>query len=194
MQCFCCQTSQFPNCLYTQTTPLSIGASANMKPASKSSSPLPELFVGQIPATQELGTSFVTPWENHVFQEQWNCHTPEQGSGAEQIASLAAGPQCWSSLPGEIRGSKNLIAITAKHSTCSYQRFLTRVKKNPKVSLQIRGCRNREKITQLMSCTQLCYQLRQHWSVKDRQKLLAEPVLHLEDYPTNIWTENCLPT
>lgn len=132
-----------------------------MKPASKGSSQLPELFVGPVPATQELAISFLAPWENHVFQEQWNCHAPEQGSGAEQIASLAAGLQWGSSLPGEIRGSKNLIAITAKRSTCFYQRFLTRAKKNPKVSLQIGGCRNREKITQLMSCTQLCYQLRQ---------------------------------
>lgn len=103
-----------------------------MKPASKGSSQLPELFVGPVPATQELAISFLAPWENHVVQEQWNCHPPEQGSGAEQIASLAAGLQCRSSLPGEIRGSKNLIAITAKHSTCFYQRFLTRAKKKSK--------------------------------------------------------------
>lgn len=76
---------------------------------------------------------FMTPQQRHNFQEQCNCCVA-QSSGAEQIAFLAAGPQCWSSFSGEIRGSKNLIAFRAKHSTCFYQRFLTRGKKNPNVS------------------------------------------------------------
>lgn len=69
-----------------------------------------------------------------MFQERCNSRVPEQGSGAEQIASLAAGPQGWSSLPEEIRGSKNLIAIRTEHSTCFYQRFLTRAKKSKSAS------------------------------------------------------------
>lgn len=105
-----------------------------MKPASKSSSQLPELFVGQVPATQELSISLMIPRENHMFQEQWNCHTAEQGSGTEQIASLAAGPQCWSSLPGEIRGVKTSLRSQQSAQPASTRDFSQEQKKFKSIS------------------------------------------------------------
>lgn len=80
----------------------------------------------------QLPKSWVSPsWlpEKTTFQEQWNCHTAEQGSGTEQIASLAAGPQCWSSLPGEIRGVKTSLRSQQSTQPASTRDFSQEQKK-----------------------------------------------------------------